>query len=170
MPEEKGLEKFVKQWSKWFNYIGYAACMLMLCLSVIDIVGSKIFRWPLPGSIDTISLIAVLIAVFPLASTELVGGHVRLDLGLIFLTPRMRKICQALANILSLVLVVLLIYSSMKYGIKLLVTGEASMTVAIPFYPFVFATVIACLPLLLVFVLELTKPETLEAEKEGDRL
>jgi TRAP-type C4-dicarboxylate transport system permease small subunit len=170
MPEEKGFEKFVKRWSKRFNYVGYAACMLLLCLSVIDILTGKLFRWPLPGVFDIAGLIAVLIAAFPLASTELAGGHVRLDLGLVFLPKRIRRFCQLFANTLSLALVILLIYSSVKYGIKLLVTGEASMTVAIPFFPFVFAIVLGCLPLVLVFVLELTKPEAVEAEKEGDRL
>jgi TRAP-type C4-dicarboxylate transport system permease small subunit len=142
----------------------------LICTSVIDIIGSKLFSWPLPGAFDLVGLIAVLIGAFPLASTELAGGHVRLDLGLIFLPTKMKRFCQILANILSLALVLLLIYSSMRFGFKMFITKEATMTVAIPLFPFVFALVLACFPFLLVFFLEIKKPEDIEAEKEGDRL
>ncbi len=117
-----------------------------------------------------VSLIAVLVAAFPIASTELAGGHVRLDLGLVFLPKSLQKFCRFLANVLSLGLVVLLIYASVRFGIKMLVTHEATMTLAIPLFPFVFAFVLGCLPLLLVLFLELKKPEAVETEKEGDRL
>jgi TRAP-type C4-dicarboxylate transport system permease small subunit len=170
MAEKKGLEGFVRRWSRWFSYVGYAACLLMLCISVIDILGSKLLRWPLPGAFDVVGLIALLVAAFSIAETELVGGHVRLDLGLVFLPKAMKRVCQVVANLLSFVLIVLLIFSSVKYGIKLLLTGEASMTVAIPFFPFAFAIVLGCLPVLLVLYLEIAKPKAIEEEKEGDRL
>jgi len=163
-------ERFVRLWAKRFNYVGYVACALMLCISTVDILGGKLFSWPLSGAFDMVGLLAILVGAFPIASTELVGGHVRLDMGLVFLPKKIKKFCQILANVLSLGLVGLLIYSSVGFGIKMLVTGEATMTVAIPLFPFVFAFVLACLPALLVFFLELKLPETLEAEKEGDRL
>jgi len=170
MQSDSAFDRFVKLWAKRFSYVGYAACGSMLCLSVVDIVGSKLFSWPLPGAFDMISLIAILVTAFPFASTELVGGHVRLDLGLIFLPKKAQRFCRNLANLLSLFLVVLLVYSSIRFGIKMVVTREASMTLAIPFYPFVFALILGLIPALLVFFMELKKPEALEADKEGDRL
>jgi TRAP-type C4-dicarboxylate transport system permease small subunit len=170
MRSDGAFDRFVKLWAKRFSYVGYAACLSMLCLSVIDIVGSKLFSRPLNGAFDIISLVAVLVAAFPIASTELAGGHVRLDLGLVFLPKSLQKFCRLLANLLSLGLVVLLVYASIRFGIKMLITHEATMTLAVPLYPFVFALVLGCLPLLLVFLLELKEPGALDAEKEGDRL
>jgi TRAP-type C4-dicarboxylate transport system permease small subunit len=168
MPAENRFERFVKQWAKWSSFVAYVGCALMLILSVIDIVGAKLFRWPLPGGVDAIGLLAVLVAALPLASTELTGGHVRLDLGLAFLPKRIKTICQRVGNVFSLILFIFLIVSSFKYGVAMQTTGEASMTVAIPFAPFVFAIVLACLPVLLVLLLEIKRPESVE--KEVDKI
>lgn len=168
MAAEKGFVFFLKQWAKCFNVVGYAGCALMLCLSVIDIVGSKFFLWPLPGGADVIGLTALLVAAFPIASTELSGGHVRLDIGLAFLPKRAKTACQRIGNILGVFLFVLIILASMKYAMSLQRTGEASMTVAIPLFPFAYAIALSCIPTLLVLVLEVIKPE--KVQKEVDKI
>jgi TRAP-type C4-dicarboxylate transport system permease small subunit len=168
MTAENGFVRVVKRWSLWFNFVAYAGCALMLSLSVVDIVGSKIFSWPLPGGADVIGLIAVLVAALPIAATELSGGHVRLDLVLAFLPKKIRVAFRRIGTLLSLVLFLLIAIASMKYGLSLQNTGEASMTVAIPFFPFVYAIVLACIPTLLVLIIELFASEN--AEKEGDQI
>ncbi len=168
MPKETRAEVFVKSWSKRFMYVAMAAVAIMLIVSVIDMVGLKLLAKPIPGGVDIIGLVAVFIASFGISTTELVGGHVRLDLGLVFLPKRMQDFCRKLSHILSIFLFVLLLFASIKYAISLMKSGEASMTIAIPFYPFVLSLVVGCIPILLVFVMELIKPE--QIKKEVDKL
>ncbi len=166
MKTEKGSVIFARRWGGRFNFVAYGACSLMLCLSVIDILGAKLFAWPLPGAADVVGLLAVLVAAFPIASTELSGGHVRLDLGLVYLPKRMKAFFQGVGNALSVALFVLMIIAFTKYGINMQKTGEASMTVAVPFYPFVYAIVISCLLALFVLILELVR--SVNTEKGGN--
>lgn len=170
MPEDKGSERFIKLWSRRISLVSMVGLGVMLIVSLIDIIGSKFFLWPFPGGMDIVSLIAVIVIAFAIATTELIGGHVRLDLGLGLLPKSIKALCQKIGHVLSIIIFLLLMYASMIYGVSLLKSGEGSMTVGIPFYPFVFVITFACVPVVLVLLIELIKPEKVEKEKELDKI
>lgn len=58
----KGLEKIVKLWSNWFNWIAILALILMICVIATDIIGAKLFSWPLPGAVEVVSFRLIQIA------------------------------------------------------------------------------------------------------------
>lgn len=148
-------DRFTRQWGEWFNWVAMAAIAAMLGLIVIDIVGSKLFRWPLPGSMDIIGLLGLLAAAFAIARTEIFKRHVRVDFLLTGLKERTQGMISIVSNFLALTLIALVIWRSVDYGMSMQASKTSSPTLRIPSYPFGYATVLACIPLFLVLLFEL---------------
>ncbi|MEJ2725903.1 MAG: TRAP transporter small permease [Deltaproteobacteria bacterium] len=150
----ESFERPIKRWGGLFNWVAVAGLVTMLCVSVIDIVAGKLFGWGLPGTIDIIGLLGTFVIAFALAQTQIRGRHVRVDFILIRLPERARGVLDSVSSFLSLALFVLLIWTSVEYAIRLRFSGESSQTLAIPFFPFVFAIALATIPLALILACE----------------
>jgi len=147
-------ERFVKRWADRFNYLALAAIAGMLGVIVVDILGSKLFRVPLLGSMDIIGLLGLVAASFSLARTEVFKQHVRVDFLLIMLKPRTQAITGIVNNIIALALIALLIWRSVVYGMDMQASMTSSPTLRIPSFPFGYAIAFACIPLFLVLLFE----------------
>jgi len=73
------------------------------------------------------------------------------------LPTRVRAYVDSFVHLLGIVLFALLAWRSYEYGRVLQDTGEVSMTQGIPFYPFVYAIALCCIPVCLVLLVELLK-------------
>ena len=58
-PVLEKFEKFNRRVSEWFSWIGIAAMLVMMAVTCIDVVGSKVFRCPLLGAIDIVMLVQI---------------------------------------------------------------------------------------------------------------
>ena len=148
-------DRFTRQLGELFNWVSVAAVAAMLAVVVVDIVGSKVFRWPIPGSMDIIGLLGLLIAAFAIARTETFKQHVRVDFFLLRLKERNQGIIGIVTSLFCLILFGLVIWRGFDYAIRLQDSMLSSPTLRIPFYPFAFALAIACIPLFLILLMEL---------------
>ena len=148
-------DRFTKQWGEWFNWVAIAAIAVMLGVIVVDIVGSKLFRWPLPGSMDIIGLLGLFAATFAIARAEIFKQHVRVDFLLTGLKERTQGMIAIVSNFLALTLIALVIWRSVDYGMSMQTDKTSSPTLRIPSFPFGYAIALACIPLFLVLLLEL---------------
>jgi TRAP-type C4-dicarboxylate transport system permease small subunit len=148
-------EKIIKVVSRWFNLAAGAALVAMLAMTTTDIVAVKVFSYPIPGAIEWVSFLAVLVAGFSIAQTQLLRGHIQVEFFVSRLPKRWQGGAEAIVAILGILLFGLLCWRSFLYGMNLRAAGVVSMTQHIPFYPFVFALALACLPVCLVLALDL---------------
>lgn len=148
-------EWFVKKWSEVFNWVAVAALGAMLAVTVVDIVGTKLFRRPVTGSVDIIGLLGLIVAAFALAQTEIFRQHVRIDVFTILLKERVRRVVGIVSSLFALLLAALLIWRSVDYGISMEASKLGSPTLKIPFFPFSYLLAVACIPLFLVLLFEL---------------
>lgn len=148
-------DRFTRQWGEWFNWVAIAAIAAMLGVVVVDIVGSKLFRWPVPGSMDIIGLLGLLAAAFAIARAEIFKQHVRVDFLLTGLKERTQGMIGIVSNFLALTLIALVIWRSVDYGMSMQVSKTSSPTLRIPSFPFGYAIALTCIPLFLVLLLEL---------------
>lgn len=151
------LERMVAVFSKWATIIAGIALTAMLFISVADVIGNKIFSHPIQGTTDYVSFLAVITIVFSLSYSLIEKAHVQVDLFLNKLPRRMRAIFETLIALLSLTLFVLLMWFSVRYGIRLQANNELSMTQHIPVFPFAYAVAFACLPACLYLFLEVLR-------------
>ncbi len=151
------LEVFSNFFSKWLNW---AACVGLLCmfgLSLADVVGIKFFNWPIPGVIEIVGFLGVVVTAFAIAHTQILGGHIQIQFIVMRFPKQWRAYITAFTSLLGLALFTLLAWRSYDFGRAIQVSGEVSMAEGIPYYPFIYAVSFCCLPVCLVLLLEFLK-------------
>ena len=148
------LERLANSFSNWLNWVAGAGLVGMLALTVADIFGIKLFNHPIPGGIEIVAFLGVVVTAFAIAYTQVLRGHIRVEFVTMRLPPRAQAIIGAFVWLMSLVLFILLGWQSVEYGLSLQASGTVSMTQRIPFYPFVHAIAFCCIPICLLLVVE----------------
>lgn len=151
------LDKVTGYFGKWLNAVAGAGLVVMLALVIADVIGIKIFSSPIPGAIELVALLGVVVTAFAIAYTYYLRGHIKVEFFVMRLPVRAAAIINAIVLILSIGLMGFLAWRSFAFAQVLLRSGEVSMTQGIPFYPFVYAIAICCLPVLLMLLAELIK-------------
>ena len=157
------LERFVDSFSKWLNWVAGVGLLAMLGLTIADIFGIKLaqagvpFFRPIPGGIEVVAFLGVVVTTFAVAYTQVLRGHIRVEFVVMRLPPRVQSVITAFIWLLSFILFALLAWQSFEYGLSLQAKGTVSMTQRIPFYPFVHAIAFCCIPICLALGLECFK-------------
>ena len=139
-----------------FNWLAGGAILAMMLLTCADVV-LRFFRHPIPGTYEIVGLMGTVGASFALAYTTAQKGHIAVE----FLTRRMPEKVQltvaGAGELVSALLFGIITWQSTLYALDLKRTGEVSLTVEIPIYPFVFSIAIGCLLVCLVLIADLYK-------------
>jgi TRAP-type C4-dicarboxylate transport system permease small subunit len=149
------VEKFVLALSRWFNWIACVTAVAMLLLVCSDIVGVKLFKTPVPGAIEVVGFLGVIVIACGMAYTLAVKGHIAIDFFLNKLSTRTRAGFEAFISLFNCALFAVLSWQSWVFGMVLQRTGEVSMTERIPFYYIVYALALTCVPVCLVSIFNL---------------
>jgi TRAP-type C4-dicarboxylate transport system permease small subunit len=126
-----------------FNYVACAAVVFMMVLSCAD-VALRLFGVPIPGAYEMVGFLGALIVAFSLAYTSLHRGHVAVEVVFEKLPPRAQSIVSAVGDLISAALFGLISWQSLAYGIDLRQSGEVSLTLQMPLYPFVYSIAAGC--------------------------
>jgi len=159
------LEKFVNSLSNWLNWVAGAGLIAMLALIVADIIGAKLFKWPIPGGIEIVGFLGVVVTAFAVAYTQVVRGHIEVEFLVARLPQRARMAIASFVYPLGMVLFALLAWRSYDFGRALQVSGEVSMTQGIPFYPFIYGIAFCSISVFLVLLVQYLKILTRAAKK-----
>ena len=150
------IDKNVSQFEKvnyslgiWFERIAIAGIVVMIIGTMVDVLGSKIFHWPLPAGTEVVYLGQIIAIAGALAISKVDGRHVRIEL-----IDKLRQpalgIIHAIVALFSLAFFVVLIWQSFSYAQSLRVNHEVTATAQIPIYPFAIWLAVCCLPVVLI--------------------
>jgi len=150
------LEKQLDNLSSVFNWLAAGAIMGMMLLTCADVV-LRLFRHPIPGTYEVVGLMGTVGVSFALAYTTAKKGHIMVE----FLTNRMSKkvqfIVAAAGEFFSALLFGIIAWQSALYALDLKRTGEVSLTIEMPVYPFVFSITIGCFLVCLILTADFYK-------------
>lgn len=136
-------ERSVRKAGVGFNYIACFAIVVMMLLSCAD-VALRLIGAPIPGAYEMVGLIGALIVSLSLAYTSMQRGHVAVEFIFERLPQRWQLRVEAGGNLLSMTLFGLVAWQSLAYGLDLHKSGEVSLTLQMPLYPFVFGIAAGC--------------------------
>ena len=153
-------EKFNRWLSTWCEWLGLAAILVMMTVTCIDVVGSKLFHRPLLGSIDMVQLSQIVAISFAAGMAMILGRHVQVEFLYNLLPRRAQAVIDGIWPLLSLGLFIVVIWRLWALGNSFKTTGEYTATAYIPLYPFAYALALACIPVCLVLILEFLKSLT----------
>ena len=143
--------RFNETISGWAESIAFGAVLFMVALTCIDVLGAKLFRLPVPGSLDMMMLAQLIAISFAGAMTLIRNRHVSVDFLVMMLPRRVRAAVDCVVQLLCLCLFVLIVWRLFEHGYHLQTGGEQTPTIQIPIAPFSYAASLAILPMCLVF-------------------
>jgi TRAP-type C4-dicarboxylate transport system permease small subunit len=167
-------EKTARRLVEVMYYIAGAAIIFMMVLTCADVIlrytttiytafGWKILASvrPIPGTYELVCLTAVVAAAFAMAHTSLQAGHVAVNFVVRLLSENAQAVFQIITSSLGFLFFAILCWQSVLYAQKAKEWGEVSMTLQLPYYPFIygiaFSAFTVCLVLLILVINEWTK-------------
>jgi len=151
----KRFEQLAGRISAAFNGVALAALGVMLIVVSADIVGAKFLGRPVPGAMDLLSLLGLVIIGFSTSETYLKGRHIKVTFISMLLPPRIRKAIRLVSTSLCILLFLTAVWRLLSYARDLQVYGESSMTVNFPLAPFGYALGTAFVPVVMVLCVQL---------------
>jgi len=158
-------ESGIRRLAEYMSFIAGTAIIIMMLLSTADVLlrlggplYSKFEYWflrfiqPIPGTYELVSFLGTVAAAFAMAHTSIKGGHVSVSLVTRLLSKRVRIVIQIITNTLALVFFGLLTWRSILYAQELKFYGEVSMTLQLPYYPFVYGVAFASFAMSVVLI------------------
>ena len=96
--------------SGWVEWIGFGAVFFMVVLTCIDVLGAKLFRLPVPGSLDMMMLAQLIAISFAAAMTLVRNRHVSVDLFVVLLPRRAQALIDCVVPLLCVGLFVVIVW------------------------------------------------------------
>jgi TRAP-type C4-dicarboxylate transport system permease small subunit len=151
------IERYNRRLSNWFEWLAFLGLMVMMVVTCVDVVGAKLFRSPLLGSIDIVMLAQTVAIAFGCSMALILGRHVQVEFFIRLLPRRLGAVINSVILLLGLGLFIVLVWRLTALGYLLQTSGDYSATIHIPYYPFAYGIALACIPVCVVFLLEFLK-------------
>lgn len=136
-------EKIMRQVSLICSHAAGIAVVVMMLLSTADVV-LRFFGRPITGAYEIVGFLGILVVSFALARTSMEKGNIAVDI-LVNLFPRRVQAVITLCNhLVGAVLFGLISWQSLMYGLELKRSGEVSLTLGMPVYPFALGIAVGC--------------------------
>jgi len=148
----------VSRWmTRWLLWVGVAAGVGCLILTFVDVMGYKVVRRPILGAYDVVTFL-LLVTLASMGSVTLINDR-HLSVGLIVskFPKRVQAVVESVVSLLSLVVAVAVIWYSIVFGLRLIKSGDISLTTGIPLYPFAFIIAAGFVPIALLFFTKAVK-------------
>ena len=152
----RALQSVSKELARALYLIAGIAIVLMMLLTCADIV-LRFMRRPIPGTYELVCFLGAVAVAFAMAHTTAQKGHVAVSLIVSLLPQRLQGLIGVLTNAFGCIFFALIAWRSILYANSLRETGEVSLTLQLPFYPFVYGIGFSALAVCLVLLTDFSK-------------
>jgi TRAP-type C4-dicarboxylate transport system permease small subunit len=139
--------------TRGFNALAGTAVVVMMLLTCADVI-LRLFRRPIPGTYEIIGFLGTVAISFSLAYTSLEKGHIAVELLVEKLPRRVQAGVESVTLLIGAALFALITWQSMAYAADLKQSGEVSVTLTMPIYPFIYGIAAGSALLCLVLLVE----------------
>jgi TRAP-type C4-dicarboxylate transport system permease small subunit len=157
----KTYEKVVGFLANAAFYVTMVGLSVIAGLTFLDVLLRYTLNRPIWGVYDITRVMLIATVVCSFGYTQMIRGNMAIDLLLLKLGKRARAIADSIHDAISLAFFLVVTYESLRHAGRLMATGDATETVLIPFYPFVyliaFNMALVSLIILLQFIKSLRK-------------
>jgi len=157
----KGLQSWVHPVSRVANHVASVTLFLMMFLTIADVFLRKVFSRSILGTVELTEFMMVVLVFFALAHTEVLNGHVKVDLVMSRFGKRVQALADMSTQFVCFLLFGLVTWSALVHSARMRASGEVSQDLWLPIYPFVYVVAVGSgllsLALLIKFLLALVK-------------
>ena len=163
MANPPGLKK-KRSLSTYLSYIGNFALAAMMLLTTADVIGRYFFNAPVLGAYEITEYLMLVMVFSFLALAQSAKAHISVDIVFNHLPAGLRHVLERLNHLVCLLMMILVSWMSIHRIWELKRTGEASVLLKIPDYPFAIFLVIACLIFCIEFFKDVFRSTRTDAE------
>jgi TRAP-type C4-dicarboxylate transport system permease small subunit len=150
-------EKIMTLVTRWLNWVAAAAIMAVVLIVCANVIGRAFFQMPVKGTVDITSLLGAIIIGWAIAHTQMLKGHIQVDLFVDRLPRRARDIVDIIVNIINLLLFAIISWQTVIFAKATFEVGELSQVLKIPQTPFIGVVAVGCIALALVLLIDVVK-------------
>jgi TRAP-type mannitol/chloroaromatic compound transport system permease small subunit len=126
----------VRRLAVFMVLLGSLGMLASMAICVADVIGTNLFDWPVPGTLEFTESTMVLIVFGALAFTQEKRGHIRVEILYTLFGPRAQSFMDLLTHLIALVFFCLVAWYSfgeLSYSLEI---DESTMgTIRFPLYP-----------------------------------
>ena len=137
----------------WVAGIAIVVMMLLTCADVV----LRYFRKPIPGTYELVCFLGAVAVAFAMAHTSVEKGHVAVSFVVSLFPRKIQGLIESITTSFGLFFFVLIAWQSVIYANDLRLSGEVSLTLELPFYPFVYGISFSAAIVCLIFISDLFK-------------
>lgn len=149
-------EKLGKFLAKKMYRVAGTAIVAMMLLTCADVV-LRYFRRPIPGTYELVCFLGAVAVSFAMAHTSIEKGHVSVSFIVTLFPSRLQRFIECMTNCFGLFLFALIAWQSIIYANDLYASREVSLTLELPFYPFVYGVGLSAAVVCLILLSDLFK-------------
>ncbi|OPY71860.1 MAG: Tripartite ATP-independent periplasmic transporter [Syntrophorhabdus sp. PtaU1.Bin058] len=146
------IEKIAHPVSRFFNFGGVGFLCILMLLVMAHVIGRYIITFPIPGSVELIEFLMILVVFLGLAECAVHRGNVSVDLFVEQLPKRVQAVIDAFTCLCSVGIVSLITWQSAVQVKLLWESGHVSGVLHIPHWPFAVVMVFGWAAFSLVLV------------------
>ncbi len=150
------LERISNELARLLYWIAGTAIIIMMILTCGDVI-LRFFRRPIPGTYELVCFLGAVAVAFAMAHTTVEKGHVAVSLVVRLFPARIQGIVESITSTFGFIFFALIAWQSVLYGHDLYTSGEVSLTLQLPFYPFVYGIGFSAAAVCLVLLTDLFK-------------
>jgi TRAP-type C4-dicarboxylate transport system permease small subunit len=152
----EGLLKTTNGISRFLNIIAGISLTFLMLLTIADVI-LRGFKRPVVGTYELVAFAGAVAIGFSMPLTSWLRGHIFVDFFILKFSQRVRNIFNIASRGVVIILFFLIGWNLIKYGMDLQKSGEVSLTLQMPFYPFAYGIGICCFVQCLVMVCDIVK-------------
>lgn len=148
--------KYIAGAGRVFNVLACACIIAMMLLSTADVI-MRFFGRPIPGTYELVGFFGTLMVSFALAFTSLEKGHIAVEILVSRFPQRIQFAVESFGNLLSCLLFGLIAWQAFIYAADIRRSGEVSLTLQMPVFPFIYGIAAGCALLSLILITDFFK-------------
>jgi len=152
------VEKSIQNSGRTFAIIASLATIVMAVMGTADVIGTKIFKTPVPITYEVTEAMMVVLAFGGLAYAQHIKRHVKVDLLVLRFSPAGQIVSELIGLLAGTIFFVILTWVSLGYFWKSWLIKEAeSGLIPFPVYPSKLVMLIGSLLMTLQLLIDLSK-------------
>jgi TRAP-type C4-dicarboxylate transport system permease small subunit len=118
-----------------FNLFAAATIFALMIFTVCEVVAHKLLRTSIFGFLDIVELSMAVFAFLGAAYCQRLGGHIRMDLLVSHLRGRTKFVVEAIAILISLLVVLVLVKATWEHAMRALEGNDTTMDADLQTWP-----------------------------------
>jgi len=136
-------------------YLAIFCAAIIMLISVIDVIGYKIFNRGLPGTVAFIEELNIILVFAVIGFIQIERGHMNINLFEKYMSPLFKYVMKIISNILGLIVCGFFSWRTLILIQRLIASGDVKDAAAVrfPLWPFAMINCLGFVLLTLAFIL-----------------